>query len=74
MFEKVNFQTVIFAIIFMAMNGHTSKLFKNIFYDVQFARSNSAQAYSTDKLNHIVRKIYFTFFDGKTQLGKNLTF
>ena len=30
-----NFQTVIFAIMFVTMNGHTSKLFKNIFYDVQ---------------------------------------
>ena len=33
--KKSNFQTVIFAIIFVTMNGHTSKLFKNKFYDVQ---------------------------------------
>ena len=33
--KKINFQTVIFAIIFVTMNGHTSKLFKNIFYDGQ---------------------------------------
>ena len=33
--KKSNFQTVIFAIIFVTMNGHASKLFKNIFYYVQ---------------------------------------
>ena len=33
--KKSNLQTVIFAIIFVTMHGHTSKLFKNIFYDVQ---------------------------------------
>ena len=36
--EKSNFQTggvFFFAKIFMTMNGHTSKLFKNILYDVQ---------------------------------------
>ena len=32
--KKSNFQTVIFAIFFLAMNGHTFKLFKNIFSDV----------------------------------------
>ena len=33
--EKVKFQTVIFAIIFVTINGHTSKLFQNIFHDFQ---------------------------------------
>ena len=33
--KKSNFQTVIFAIIFVTMNGQTSKLLKKIFYDVQ---------------------------------------
>ena len=33
--EKVNFQTVIFAIIFMTRNENTYKLFKNIFNFVQ---------------------------------------
>ena len=29
--RKLNFQTVIFGIIFVTMNGHKYKLFKNIF-------------------------------------------
>ena len=33
--KKSNFQTVIFAIVFVTVNGHTSKLFKIIFYDGQ---------------------------------------
>ena len=33
--EKSNFQTVIFAIFLVTMNEHTSKLFKNIFNNVQ---------------------------------------
>ena len=33
--KKSNFQTVNFAIIFMTMNGHAYKLFKNILSDVQ---------------------------------------
>ena len=33
--KKSNFQTEIFAIIFVTINGHTSKLFKNTFNDVQ---------------------------------------
>ena len=33
--DKYIFQTVIFAITLVTMNGHTSKLFKNTFYDVQ---------------------------------------
>ena len=33
--KKSNFKTVIFLIIFMTVNGHTYKLFKNIFNDVQ---------------------------------------
>ena len=32
--EKSNFQIVIFAIVFVTMNGHAYKLFKNIFNDV----------------------------------------
>ena len=33
--KKSNFQTVIFAKVFVTVNGHTSKLFKIIFYDGQ---------------------------------------
>ena len=33
--KKSNFQSVIFAIIFVIMNGHTYILFKNILNDVQ---------------------------------------
>ena len=33
--EKVKFSNCDFAILFMTMNGHTSKLFKNIYYDVK---------------------------------------
>ena len=33
--EKVKFSKCDFAIIFATMNRRTSKLFKNIFYDVQ---------------------------------------
>ena len=33
--KKTNFQTVIFALIYVTMNEHTYKLFKNIFNDVQ---------------------------------------
>ena len=33
--QKSNFQTVIFAIMFVTMNGHIAKSCKNIFYDVQ---------------------------------------
>ena len=32
--KKSNFQTVIFAIILVTLNGHTSKLFINILNDV----------------------------------------
>ena len=31
--KKSNFQTVIFAVIFLTLNGDTYKLFKNIFND-----------------------------------------
>ena len=33
--EKPNFQTVMFAIIFVTTNGHAYKLFKNINNDAQ---------------------------------------
>ena len=32
--EKSNFQTVVFAIMFVTVNGHTYKLFKNVFNDL----------------------------------------
>ena len=35
-FEKSNFQTVIFAIIFVTMNGHKYKSFKKILDDALF--------------------------------------
>ena len=37
-------------------------------YYLPFARLNSVQAYETEKWKYVVRLIYFTFFDGKTQL------
>ena len=43
--KKSNFHTVIFAIIFVTMNGHTSKLFIYIFYDAQTEGLNSTLAY-----------------------------
>ena len=33
--DKSNFQTVIFAILFVTMNGHKYKFFKSIYNDVQ---------------------------------------
>ena len=36
--KKSNLQTASFEIIFMAMNGHTYKLFKNIYSGVQTKR------------------------------------
>ena len=33
--EKLNFQTVIFAIIFVTLNGHIYELFSNILNNVQ---------------------------------------
>ena len=33
--KKIKLQTMILVIIFMTMNGHTYKLFKTIFSDVQ---------------------------------------
>ena len=44
--KKSYFQTVIFAIIFMAMNGHTYKLFKNIYNYVQTEINMALNNYS----------------------------
>ena len=56
--KKSNFHTVIFAIIFVTMNGHTSKLFKNIFYDVQTEDTkveiNTAQ-YTYSKITFLIQ-------------------
>ena len=64
--KKSNFQTVIFAIMFVTMNGHTSKLFKNVFYDVQIEDTkveiNTAQ-YTYSEIAFLIQ--YMNLMDKK---------
>ena len=53
--KKSNFQTRIFATVFMPMNGHTYKLFKNIFND--FLTESKGEINTV--LTKLLKKLYF---------------